>query len=115
MYVLAGGIGAQSFFEKWASDDESPNANGRFGNAIAMSGHKAIISAFTEDVDEVESAGRVRIYAFEAGLWGEEAELLAPELQAEPHAHFGSSVDIDGYVTLQDWLYHARHSLNLAL
>jgi hypothetical protein len=71
-----------------------PHANSQFGNAVALSGDRALIGADLDD-DLAVNAGAVYVFARQAdGSWTQEQKLVAPVGHANDQ--FGAAVSLSG-------------------
>ena len=76
----------------------SPAENDYFGSAVAISGARAVVSAYGDDT-ESPNAGRAYAYDLESGTPGQPvAELFLPG--AEENDWFGNAVAIDGAIVV---------------
>lgn len=74
-----------------ASDMESSD---RFGQNIAISGDKAVVGCYLNNVDGMTDAGSAYVFELVDGAWGETVILTASD--AVVGDNFGSSIAIDG-------------------
>ncbi len=66
----------------------------RLGLAVALLGDTAVVGAPHDEIAGPPASGAVYVYSRQAGVWTEEARLVAGD--ASTFAHFGSAVAIDG-------------------
>ncbi|WP_036841644.1 Ig-like domain-containing protein [Polaribacter sp. Hel_I_88] len=73
----------------------NPSSGDRFGFSVAISGDKAIISAFADNKDNfTPDSGSAYIYNFDGNIWSVEQKLIASDAAA--NNRFGFSVAISG-------------------
>src|SRR5262249_15184235 len=97
--VTAGGQGAAYVFTRngasWMQRQRllasNAAANDHFGNAVALGGETALISAYLRSADD---QGAVYVFERRATGWSETNPIAAPDNSAG--AHFGVSVALDG-------------------
>jgi hypothetical protein len=70
------------------------SAGAAYGCALALEGNVLAVGARTRDAGPALDAGAVYVYRRDAGVWTQEALLLAPQVQAG--AQFGSSLALSG-------------------
>ncbi len=64
-----------------------------FGVSVAISGNTAVISAYLDD-DNGSNSGSAYVFTRSAGVWTQQAKLIASD--GAPEDLFGKAVDIDG-------------------
>lgn len=69
-----------------------PQADGYFGGSVAVSGQRALVGAWGEDL-EVTNAGAVYSYARDSEGWNSESKITAPD--PAPDDRFGFAVAMD--------------------
>ena len=92
-YVFFWDGGAWSQQAKLRAAD--PDPNDAFGDAVAISGERAVIGA-GQDSEGGYRAGAAYVFTRDGNAWSENAKLLAAD--ADPNDHFGSALALDGDV-----------------
>jgi hypothetical protein len=77
---------------KLDADDGDPDD--AFGNAVAIDGDTAVITAPGDEDPNGEFAGSAYVFTRSAGVWSQQAKLVADD--GRPDDRFGAAVDIDG-------------------
>lgn len=96
VYVFELQNGAWEMTTKLTAQDRKKNAS--FGERVALSGDRAIVSAPTEPHSDTQARGAAYIYHRSGGEWQLEAD-LRPVARVEDN-HFGSAVAIDDDLAL---------------
>jgi hypothetical protein len=91
-YIFTGSGGVWSEQQKLSASDKSESA--KFGNAVAISGDRAVVGAYLTSSSGLNEAGAAYVFARTAGTWSEQQVLSASD-KAE-YATFGYSVALSG-------------------